>query len=241
MHKIAKLSFGMLIFLTMCCACGGCGQIKKTAHKKVILDSKALPNSSFIKAFESYVWIRKIEEIAKIHHISCGIEESPFDPFDHIGENLDLNYQQATIRDVLNEIVKKHPTYTWKYAKSILNIIPKSKKEYIINGKPFSKYKLNQFTIGKDIPKSYVVLFMLQNAGIITTEISIVMPIPLIGGNESYDSKTVQLKSMVFENTTVRKALNKLLAIDNNTAMWKLYYDDDKNLKDYTVEYLMWP
>jgi len=192
-------------------------------------------------------WAFQIEQICGINKFYCYFEESPADPIvasalpskewivhkktvhkdiPKLRTKVTSLISGKSIAEILSEILEIHPAYEWKYDsdKRLLRIVPKPGKEHLIHSKPFSKWKIENYSRKKseDTPAWELGEGILQDANIVRRRgMLLAGPRRLIDRSHMPPSRQI-----TFTNVPVREVLISLMLLEGKPVTWKFYFDN---------------
>lgn len=144
---------------------------------------------------------------------------------DHNDEyHLNMDVENATLQDVLGEIIQQEPEYRWELRDGVINIIPVRARDAFVE--KFLSTSIRQFTMPKVIGKFKIrdaivalpeVVALLKANGITASHYGYYYR-PSIYTNENID--------LSISNTDVRGVLNKV-ARDSEHNMWMVSRSGD--------------
>lgn len=182
-------------------------------------------------------WTAKFSAVCSKANIPCGIEESPEDPISKDSSTLDEGIPgdtaAATIRQILDAIVKLHPSYRWKIDNGVINILPVVGKESTVGDMPRLDRRIKSLK-AKNQPAWGIAYSLCQKADILRTPESPEPHPQEMAGPIQFNPRKISVK---LKNVTVREGLNEVVRVDGQ-AIWKFFFDS--NMGEYAVDIRVW-
>ena len=164
--------------------------------------------------------------LAVDHRVPIGIEYSPAD----INEpKLDLDTVNASLREILDSIVKQEPLYRWELVDGVVNFMPISGQD------PFFETLLNT-PISHYDPGKWTIKFQLRDAIENTPEVKELLKSKkvelakyrdYVSYPSIYTQKDVDLQ---MSHTTVRRILNRIVKVSEHKSWGIGWRQGEKNV-----------
>lgn len=197
---------------------------------------RTIPSFDTRVRITSAPWPRKISMICQEARIPCGLEEAPDDPVHGIEESYDHEERlpsipdpHATVRQLLDVILAKHPHYRWEFQDGFLLIRPKPGKEHRRLWKALLSRRLDRFRYSNE-PAAGLLFDACLKTGVMK------MPGPREIQAFGTLPKTGRV-SVDLENVTVREALAAIARADGQLG-WKFAYDP--GAKGFALRVVTW-
>jgi hypothetical protein len=188
---------------------------------EVTLDKQLQQSISAAEVNNLSLW-GALSTLAEKHKVLIGFEAMP--PTSGVNQTdvLNMQFQQGTIEDLLNEMMQIHPEYKWVKSRGVINVMPSAKPN------PLLELMISDFRVEKvtgyeasqvitDLPE---VQAALPKLGLTRRE--------LLNFSGAYDPTKEKRITLELHNVTVRQIMNKILQASGKDS-WIFSIHGDKN------------
>ena len=175
----------------------------------------------------------ELRSLCRAIDVPCGLEIAEGDRFEGDSLSSPLNIVgRASVREHLENIVRRHPRYRWIVTDGVINILPKPGHAHLESGRNPLHRRIRRLDIHSMRSDSAMVR-ILESASI-PDYLILAGPEEIVGPPRRYGTVSLSLR-----NKTVREALN-LLAKEDSHIMWQMEYRSSGTVGGYWHDMHSW-